>query len=409
VLKVTCGIDWSEKHHDVALVDADGTLVARRRVTDDVAGWKALLELFAEHGDNPAEPIPVAIETGRGLLVACLRATGRKVYAINPLSVARYRERHTVARSKSDHADAMTLANILRVDAAHHRPLPDDSELVQAIAVLARAQQDAVWNRQQLANQLRSLLREYFPAALKAFQVKGVGLTSREARAVLAAAPSPTAAAKLTRAQLEAALRSSGRQRNLDVWTDRLHALFRGESLRQLPMVEAAFGTQTQALLLQLDAACQAADDLAEATSHAFHQHPDAAIITTFPGLADLTGARVLAEIGDDRNRFADARALKAYAGSAPITRASGKSTVVHHRKVKNQRLAAAGYVWAFASLKAVGPRAHYDHRRQVGDRHSSALRSTFNRMLGCLHHCVQTGQHYDESAAFGPRLAAAA
>jgi transposase len=135
VLKVTCGIDWSEKHHDVALVDADGTLVARRRVTDDVAGWKALLELFAEHGDNPAEPIPVAIETGRGLLVACLRATGRKVYAINPLSVARYRERHTVARSKSDHADAMTLANILRVDAAHHRPLPDDSELVQAIAV----------------------------------------------------------------------------------------------------------------------------------------------------------------------------------------------------------------------------------------------------------------------------------
>jgi transposase len=408
-LKVTCGIDWSEKHHDVALVDADGTLVARKRITDDVAGWKALLELFAEHGDNPAEPIPVAIETGRGLLVACLRATDRKIYAINPLSVARYRERHTVARSKSDHADAMTLANILRVDAAHHRSLPDDSELVQAIAVLARAQQDAVWNRQQLSNQLRSLLREYFPAALKAFQIKGIGLTSREARAVLAAAPTPTAAAKLTKTQLKAALRRSGRQRNLDTWTDRLHALFRQESLRQLPMVDAAFGTQAQALLLQLESACQAADDLAEATADAFHRHPDAAIITSFPGLADLTGARVLAEIGDDRDRFADARALKAYAGAAPITRASGKSTVVHHRKVKNQRLAAAGYVWAFASLKAAGPRAHYDHRRQVGDRHSSALRNTFNRMLGCLHHCVQTGQHYDESAAFGTRLAAAA
>jgi transposase len=153
-------------------------------------------------------------------------------------------------------------------------------------------------------------------------------------------------------------LRRSGRQRNLDAWTDRLHALFREETLRQLPMVEAAFGTQTQALLLQLDAACQAADDLAQATADAFHQHPDAAIITSFPGLADLTGARVLAETGDDRNRFADARALKAYAGAPPITRASGKSTVVHHCKVKNQRLAAAGYVWAFASLKAAGPRA---------------------------------------------------
>jgi hypothetical protein len=192
----------------------------------------------------------------------------------------------------------MTLANILRVDAVHHRSLPDDSELVQAIAVLARAQQDAVWNRQQLANQLRSLLREYFPAALKAFQAKGIGLTSREARAVLAAALTPTAAAKLTKTRLKAALRRSGRQRNLDAWTDRLHALFQEQSLRQLPMVEAAFGTQTQALLLQLDAACQAADDLAEATTHAFHQHPDAAIITSFPGLADLrTGP------GRDRRR----------------------------------------------------------------------------------------------------------
>jgi transposase len=406
---VTCGIDWSERHHDVALVDEDGKLVARKRVPDDAAGWKTLLELFAEHGDTPQDPIPVAIETSRGLLVACLRATGRTVYAINPLAVARYRERHTVARSKSDHADAMTLANILRVDRLHHRQLPADSELVQAIAVLARAQQDAVWNRQQLANQLRSLLREYFPAAIKAFRVKNIGLTSREARTVLAAAPTPATAAKLSLTRLAVLLRRSGRQRNINTWAERLHAEFRHEQMRQLPMVEDAFGKQTRALLLQLDAACRAADELAEATSEIFHQHPDAAIVTSFPGLADLTGARVLGEIGDDRDRFTSARALKAYAGSAPITRASGKSTVVHHCKVKNQRLAAAGYVWAFASLRTTGPRARYDHRRNVGDRHSSALRNTFNRMLGCLYHCLQTGQLYDESTAFAARLADAA
>ncbi|MFC5754315.1 IS110 family transposase [Actinomadura rugatobispora] len=408
-MKVTCGIDWAERHHDVALVDADGQLLARRRISDDVAGWQALADLLAEHGDQANEQIPVAIETSRGLLVSCLRATGRRVYAINPLAVARYRERHTVARSKSDHADAFTLANILRVDAAHHRPLPEDSELVQSIAVLARAQQDAVWNRQQLANQLRSLLREFFPAALHAFQVKNVGLTSCEARAVLTAAPTPTGAAKLTKTQLRAALRRAGRQRNLDRRAEELQAVLRQEHLHQLPMIEAALGQQARALLLQLDAACQAADDLAEATSQAFHQHPDAAIIVSFPGLADLTGARVLAEVGDDRARFADARALKAYAGSAPITRASGRSMVVHHRKVKNQRLAAAGHVWAFASLRAPGPRAHYDHRRAAGDRHSSALRNTFNRMLGCLYHCLQTGRLYDEANAFRTRLAAAA
>jgi transposase len=408
-LKVTCGIDWAESHHDVALVDADGKLVAKQRIRDDAIGWKALLDLLAACGDTAQEPIPVAIETSRGLLVACLRATGRKVYAINPLAVARYRERRTVARSKSDHADAMTLANILRVDSAHHRPLPADSELMQAIAVLARAQQDAVWNRQQLANQLRSLLREFFPAALTAFHVKNIGLTSREARAILSTTPTPAKAAKLTKSQITAILRQAGRQRSLDAWADRLHPLFREEQMRQLPLVEEAYGRQTVALVLQLDAACRAADQLADAASEAFQQHPDAAIITSFPGLADLTGARVLAEIGDDRHRFATARNLKSYAGSAPITRASGKSLVVHHRKVKNQRLAAAGYVWAFASLRAAGPRAHYDHRREVGDRHSSALRNTFNRMLGCLHHCLQTRQNYDEATAFKTHLQTAA
>jgi hypothetical protein len=108
--------------------------------------------LLVEAGDTAQDPIPVAVETARGLLISCLRATGRSVYSINPMAVARYRERHRVGRAKSDHADAMALANILRTDAEMHRALPADSELVQAIAVLARAQQDAVWNRGQLSN-----------------------------------------------------------------------------------------------------------------------------------------------------------------------------------------------------------------------------------------------------------------
>lgn len=118
----------------------------------------------------------MAIETSRGLLVACLRATRRPVFAINPMAASRYRDRHAVARKKSDHLDAMVLANILRRDRAAHRSLPDDSELAQAIAVLARAQQDAVWNRTQAGNKLRSHLREYFPGFLAAFQHTREGL-----------------------------------------------------------------------------------------------------------------------------------------------------------------------------------------------------------------------------------------
>jgi transposase len=182
ILRVFCGIDWAEDHHDVALVDADGKLIGKRRIGDDAAGFALLLQLLTDAGDSAEDPIPVAIETSRGLLVACLRATGRTVFAINPMAVSRYRDRHSVARKKSDAGDALMLAHILRTDMAAHRPLPADSELAQAIAVLARAQQDAVWERTCAHNKLRSLLREYYPGVLAAFADKRDGLLRPEAR-----------------------------------------------------------------------------------------------------------------------------------------------------------------------------------------------------------------------------------
>ncbi len=406
-MDVFCGIDWAEDHHDIALVDHDGQLLARQRIGDDAPGLARLLELLAEHGDSEENPVPVAIETPRGLLVACLRATGRKVYPVNPMAVARYRDRHSVAGRKSDHGDAVVLANVLRTDLHAHRPLPADSELARAVAVLARAQQDAVWNRTTAHNKLRSHLREYFPGFLHAFAAARGGILRPEARVILAAAPDPAAAARLTPAQLRALLKKAGRVRGIDAEAARLREAFREEQMHQLPLVEQAMGRQALALLRQLDAACASADDLAQAATESFSQHPDAGIITSFPGIGALTGARVLAEIGDDRSRFQDARGLKAYAGSAPVTRASGKSRSVVRRKVKNDRLAAAGYVWAFAALTASpGARDHYDRRKEAGDRHAAAQRNLFNRLLGCLHHCLQTGQRYNEATAFPARKA---
>ncbi|MFD3820754.1 IS110 family transposase [Streptomyces rubiginosohelvolus] len=403
-LRVTCGIDWAEDHHDIAVVDADARLLGKLRIDDDAAGFQDLMQLLAEHGDSPEDPIPIAIETSRGLLVACLRASGRRVYAINPMAVARYRDRHAVSRKKSDHQDAVVLANILRTDAGLHRPLPEDSDLVRAIAVLARAQQDAVWDRTRAHNRLRSHLREYYPAALEAFADKRERLLVREARAILAVAPTPGEAARLTRSRLKAAIARAGRQRRIDAETDRLLEVFRRPRLRQPDLVEAAMGRQTLALLAQLEAACQACDDLAQATEELFLQHPDAGIITSFPGLAVLTGARILAEIGDDRTRFDTARDLKAYAGSAPVTRESGRSRRVSHRRIKNSRLAATGRHWAFAALTASpGAHAHYNRRRETGDRYYAALRHLFNRMIGQLHHCLITRQKFDEAIAFTP------
>jgi transposase len=401
-MEVFCGIDWAEGHHDIALADRDGQLLARRRISDDAAGLAALPELLAGHGDSAEDPIPVAIETPRALLTACLRAAGRPVYPINPMAVARYRDRHSVAGRKSDHGDSFVLAGVLRTDMHAHRPLPADSELAQAIAVLARAQQDAVWTRTGAHNKLRSHLREYYPAFLAVFAGSRGGIMRPEARVILAAAPTPAAASALTLAQLRGLLRKAGRSRGIDAEATRLRDAFRAPQMRQLPLVEQAMGRQATALPGQLDAACAAADDLEQAVTESFNQHPDAGIITSFPGLGSLTGARVLAEIGDDRSRFSDAKGLKAYAGAAPVTRASGKTKAVMHRRVKNQRLAAVGYLWAFSAITASpGARAHYDRRKDAGDRHTAAQRNLFSRLPGCLHTCLTTGQHYDEHIAF--------
>jgi transposase len=379
---------------------------------DGVAEFTAML---AAAGDSAEATIPVAIETPRGLLVAVLRASGRPIYPINPLAVARYRERTSLSGKKSDHVDAMALANILRTDAHRHRMLPDDSELVRSIAVLARAYQDAVWRRTKLVQELRARLREYYPGFLTAF-VAGSGsgrglsttqLAGSDARAVLAIAPSPADGLKVSKARVETALRRGGRQRRIASLAVAVVAALRVPQLRQDPVVEQAMRTEALTLLATLDAICASVDQLAAALAEAFAQHPDYEIITSFPGLADISGAIVLAEIGDDRARFVDDRALQAFAGSAPVTRASGKSRTVTRRRTKNNRLAGIGYSWAFTAAARPSPtREHYLRRRERGDGHPAALRHLFNRMLGQLHHCLQTGQTYDPAKAF-PHTAA--
>jgi transposase len=174
--------------------------------------------------------------------------------------------------------------------------------------------------------------------------------------------------------------------------------------------VEKAMGQHVLALLAALDTACTNVDELGQASAALFATHPDYEIITSFPGLADSTGARVLAEIGDDRTRFADARALKAYAGSAPVTRASGRSLIVTRRQIKNNRLANVGWLWAFSASSTYEPaRRHYRQRREHGDRHAAANRHLFNKLLGQLYNCLQNHQTFDGAKAFPLPCSAAA
>jgi hypothetical protein len=181
------GVDWAEAHDDLAVLSAEGAVLARGRVPEGLDGVTRLHAMIADHAETPEEVV-VGIEIDRGLLVGSLVAAGYQLYAINPLAVARYRERHAVSGAKSDPGDAKVLANLVRTDRHNHRPVAGDTELAEAVKVLARAHQNAIWSRQRQLNALRSALREYYPAALEAF---GTDLGSGDAMAVLGIAPTP--------------------------------------------------------------------------------------------------------------------------------------------------------------------------------------------------------------------------
>jgi DNA-binding transcriptional MerR regulator len=267
--------------------------------------------------------------------------------------------------------------------------------------VLARAHQNLIWTRNQHTNTLRSALREYYPGALEAFD----DLHARDALAVLGRAPSPLQAAGLSLAKIRSALKAAGRQRNLDIRAQEIQAALRTEQLTAPAAVSAAFAASTRAtvaIIAELNR--QIADLEAELATH-FETHPDADIYRSLPGLGVILGARVLGEFGDDPNRFTTAKCRKNYAGTSPLTIASGKKRAVLARHVRNRRLYDAVDQWAFCALSSSpGARVFYDARRNAGDLHHQALRTLGNRLIGVLHGCLRHRTHYDERIAWAHR-----
>ncbi len=344
------GDDWAEDHHDIEIVNDHGDRLARRRLPEGVAGIAALHAEVADHLTEDGEPdqVVVGIETDRGPWVQALLCAGYLVYAINPLQAARYRERHSTSGAKSDPGDAHVLAELVRLDRAHHRPVAGDSAIAEHVKVVARAHQSMVWSRQRQTNTLRSMLREYYPGALTVF---GSDLAGRDALAVLALAPTPDQGARLTEHQVAAALRRAGRQRNI---TTRAHDIVAGLRAQQLPArpgVVEAYAGAAQALVAVITELARQTTILQGEVEAGFGRHPDVEIYLSQPGLGRILGARVLAEFGDAPHRYLDAKARKNYSGMAPVTKASGKSRAVLARYARIRRLADALYQQAFATL----------------------------------------------------------
>ena len=401
-MRLFVGDDWAEEHHDVEVMDSAGRRLVKGRLPEGVAGIARLHAMIGEQlgedaDDDDAGQVAVGIETDRGPWVQALVAAGYTVYAVNPLQASRYRERHAVSGAKSDAGDAHVLADMVRTDSCQLRTVAGDTAQAAAVKVVTRTHKTLIWERTRHAHRLRHALRDYFPAALEAFE----DLDAPDALELLARAPDPASAARLTTAQISAALKRA-RRHHIAAKASQIQAVLRAPHLGQPAIVTAAYAASARALIAVLATLNEQVTTLQGQVEAYFGQHPDAEIIMSQPGLGPVLGARVLAESGDDPRRYASAKARKNYAGTSPITRASGKKKTVAARYVRNDRLIDALMAQAFTALHASpGARACYDRQRARGASHNAALRQLANRLTGILHGCLKTRTLYDEATAW--------
>jgi hypothetical protein len=406
-MRLFAGDDWAEDHHDVEVMDEAGKVLARRRLPEGVAGMALLHGLVGgllgeEAGDSE---VLVGIETDHGPWVTALVAAGYRVFPVNPQQSARFRARHAVSGAKSDAGDAHVLADMVRTDSHQLREAAGDSAEAAGIKVLARAHKTMIWDRTREVQRLRHQLLQYFPAALEAFG----DLDAPDTLELLAKAPDPQRARKLTRAQVSAVLKRAGRRDIPGKATAILTAL-RSEQLSQPPVLAAAYAATVRSLIAVIVTLNEQVRLLEEQVREHFGRHPDAEIILSQPGMGQILGARVLAEFGDDPHRYCDGKARRNYAATSPITRASGKRKIVAARFVHNDRLVDALNAQAFSALSASpGARTFYDQQRATGHGHNDALRRLANRLVGILHGCLKTRTPYDEDTAWGHRQQQAA
>ncbi|WP_204034024.1 IS110 family transposase [Sinosporangium siamense] len=397
-MRLFVGDDWAEDHHDVEVMDGNGRRLANARLPEGAAGMARLHALVGEAaGDDDEVEVLIGIETDRGPWVRALVAAGYAVFAVNPLQAARFRDRLGVSGAKSDAGDAHVLADMVRTHAHELRPVAGDSPQAEAVKVVTRTHKTLIWERTRHTQRLRHALRDYFPAALAAFG----DLDATDALTLLAKAPTPRAAARLTLAQISAALKKA-RRRNVQDKASAIQAELRAEHLGQPEIVTAAYASSVQALIAVLTVLNEQIKTLQGQVEAHFGAHPAAEIILSQPGLGQVLGARVLAEFGDDPDRYASAKARRNYAGTSPITRASGKKKTALARFIHNDRLIDALLTQAYAALTcSPGARAYYDRQRARSSGHNAALRQLANRLVGILHGCLKTGTLYDETTAW--------
>lgn len=382
------GFDWAYDHHDIVVEDRHGKIVDDFRFEETAEGWKLLKERLARHPD-----VAVAIETSSGAVVERLLEAGYAVFPVNPKAAKRYRERKVPSGTKTDHIDAWTLADALRMDGHGWRPLKPEHPLTLELRLLCRDEITLIEQRTALICQLRAALHEYYPTALQAFD----DWTVPGAWAFVERFATPEALVTAGKRNWEKFLHTFKLYHSEKLYAKRLELFARADQCAASPAIRNAKSLLAVTLAIQLRVLQKQLDQYRAMIAKLFAQHPDHDLFGSLPGVGEKLGPRLLAELGDDRGRFDSAEALQCYAGTAPISYQSGQIHRTRFRRACQKTLRFSVHLWANLS-RATCPWAevYYRKKRKEGKSHACALRCLGQRWLKILWKMWQTGTRYD-------------
>jgi len=395
------GIDWADRHHDAVVIDDAGRRVAALRVEHSAAGLAKLTDFLRGLGDVVDHPEHLAciVETSRGLLIAALLEAGLPVYPVNPKTVD---QRRKPSGAKTDAIDAYLLARTGRSDLADLRRLVPDSPLVAELRLLTRDLEGLIQGQTRLLNQLTACLKAYYPAALALFSKLHQAATLDFLRAF----PTPEQAGAATVEELTTLLRAA-RHPHPGTKARWIHEQLRGPQLAAEPAVARAKARLLLALIAQLAPLLEAIAAYDQAIGRLFAAHPDGAIFAGLPGAGARLAPRLLAEWGDDRGRYADAAAVQALAGTAPVTVQSGNFARVHRRVACNTALRNALFRFAWLSTQREAWAAdYYRRKRREGKSHAVAVRALANHWVRIIYALWTKRATYDPAVFLAARRA---
>ena len=381
-------LDWASDHHDVIVLDRLGAVQLEFRFAHTAAGWAEFTQKM-----QPFAGAPITLETSSGPAVDQLLQRGWTVYPVAPTAAARYRERKVPSGTKTDRHDTWALADALRTDGHAWRVLRPQDEATAILRALCRDEIALIEQRTALVNQLQAALREYYPAALAAFD----DWTMPQAWALVLQFPTPGQLQAAGKRKWEKFLHTQHLWRPQTV-PERLALFASAQGLPASAAVTAAKSLLAVSLVKVLLTLQAQLDEYRRRITEAFRQHPDHDVFGSLPGAKATLGPRLLAEIGSVREEYPDADALMCQAGVSPVSYQSGKVSKCRLRRACNKVLRYTVHLWANSSrLTCAWAQAYYAHKRAEGQSHASALRCLGKRWLKILWRLWQNSEAYDE------------